>query len=95
MWTHTGRSLWLVGVWFPYDKAKLPQQLLGSCSALFARALFCAGYDGSIHMMTTNGLMLTEKLSYKHQPPSCLEWMSGPNKLLRSADLQLTLGVAA
>ncbi|CDJ28767.1 uncharacterized protein EMH_0017350 [Eimeria mitis] len=41
-----------------------------------------AGYDGSIHMMTTNGLMLTEKLSYKHQPPSCLEWMSGPNKLL-------------
>ncbi|CDJ51960.1 hypothetical protein, conserved [Eimeria brunetti] len=41
-----------------------------------------AGYDGSIRMMTTNGLMLTEKLSYKHQPPSCLEWMSGANKLL-------------
>lgn len=42
-----------------------------------------AGADSCIHMMTTNGLMLTEKLLYKHHPPTCLEWMSGPNKLLR------------
>ncbi|KAL8273740.1 hypothetical protein Esti_002340 [Eimeria stiedai] len=34
-----------------------------------------AGYDSSIHMMTTNGLLLKEKLSYKHHPPTCLEWI--------------------
>ncbi|OEH79906.1 wd g-beta repeat-containing protein [Cyclospora cayetanensis] len=41
-----------------------------------------AGHDNSIHMMTTNGLTLSKKLSCKHYPPSCLEWMTGANKLL-------------